>query len=107
MPYRFSIILIVKEWIVINIGHENARLARALRDKDLRERLMTEYARRSKAYAWAALLQICLGGVFWLMSNGQPFAYVSLAVALLFLIICLRVRWDRRRLQFVDDAGRD
>ena len=75
---------------MIEIGHENDRFAQALVDEVLRQRLMAEYARRSKAFGWVAVLQIGLALVLFLSRGNQKAHYVFLCVALGFLILCLR-----------------
>ena len=84
---------------MIGIRQENDRFAQALQDDFLRERLMTEYARRSKVYGWAAITQVGLALVLFCLPNSQKAYYVFLCVALGFLIICLRLRRDLKVLK--------
>jgi hypothetical protein len=87
---------------MIGIGHENDRFAQALRDEVLRRRLMAEYARKSTACGWAAVLQVCIATVLFLLPGTQNAHYVFLAVGLGFLILCLRLRRDLKLLKRAD-----
>jgi hypothetical protein len=87
---------------MIGIGQENDRFAQALQDEVLRKRLIVEYARRSRACGWAAILQVGLACVLFLVPSTRPAHYVFLCVALGFLIVCGRLRRDLKLLKAVD-----
>jgi hypothetical protein len=92
---------------MIGIGQENDRFAEALQDEFLRKRLMVEYARKSTACGWAAVLQTGIAFVLFLMPNAQKAHYVFLCVALGFLILCLRSRHDLKLLRAADHRSGD
>ena len=87
------------------IEEENDRFAQALHNTILRERLMTEYAQKSKGYGWAAVLQVALALVLFFVPSSQQAHYVFLCVALGFLIICLKLRRDLKVLKLADQRG--
>ena len=84
---------------MIGIAQENDRFAQALEDEVLRRHLMVEYARKSRICGWAAVLQVGIAFVLFLLPNSQQAHYVFLCVALGFLILCLRLRRDLKLLQ--------
>ena len=84
--------------IMIRIGQENDRFARALRDEFQRKRLMVEYARRRKMCGLAAILHVGLAFVLWLMPSIQGACYVFLCVALGFVIIYFKLKRDLKLL---------
>jgi hypothetical protein len=92
---------------MIGMEEENNRFAQALQDDVLRERLMTEYAQRSKVYGWAAILQVALAVVLFFLPGSQQAYYVFLCVALGFLIISLRLRCDLKVLKLAVQPGVD
>ena len=92
---------------MIESGHENDRFAQALEDEVLRQRLMAEYARRSKVCGWAAVLQIGIALALFLSPGGQHAHYVFLCVALGFLILCLRSRRDLKLLKLAGQQPAD
>lgn len=81
------------------MGNENDRFARALQDEWLRQRLVAEYAWKSKACGWAAILQGGVALVLYLIPSTRPAHVAFLCVALGFLLLCFRLRSDRKRLQ--------
>ena len=87
---------------MIEIGEENDRFAQALEDEVLRQRLMVEYARKSKACGWAAVLQVGIAFVLFLLPSSHKAHYVFLCVALCFFILCLRSRRDVKLLKLAD-----
>jgi hypothetical protein len=84
---------------MIGIGQENQRFAQALQDEPLRQRLIAEYARKSKACGWAAALQAAIALVLFLLPGPQNAHFVFLGVGLCFLILCFRLRRDLKLLQ--------
>jgi hypothetical protein len=84
---------------MIEIEQENDRFDQALQDEFLRQRLMVEYARKSRACGWAAVLQAGIAGILFLTPGTQPAHYVFLFVALGFLILCFRSRRDLKLLK--------
>ena len=57
---------------------------------------------RSKACGWAAVLQVGIAFVLFLLPSSQEAYYVFLCVALGFLILCLRSRRDLKLLKLAD-----
>jgi len=92
---------------MIDISQENDRFARALEDEVLRQRLMAEYARKSKVCGWAAVLQVGVALVLFLLPGRQHAHYVFLCVALGFLILCLRSRRDLKLLKLAGQQPAD
>jgi len=92
---------------MIEIGQENDRFAQALEDEVLRQRLMAEYARRSKAFGWVAVLQVGIASALFLSRGNQKAHYVFLCVALCFLILCLRSRRDLKLLKLAGQQPED
>ena len=90
---------------MIGIGQENDRFAQALQDEFLRKRLMAEYAWKIKACGWAAVLQIGIACVLFLMPSTQPAHYVFLCVALGFFLLCFRLRRDLKVLRLADQRA--
>jgi len=84
---------------MIEMGIENDRFDRALREDWLRQRLMAEYAWKSKACGCAAILQGGIALVLYLIPSTRPAHVAFLCVALGFLMLCFRLRSDRKRLQ--------
>ncbi len=87
---------------MIGIGQENARFAQALQDEVLRRRLMAEYAWKSKACAWAALLQAAIAFALFLIPSTRNAQYVFLCVGLGFILLCFRLRQDLKLLKVAD-----
>ena len=84
---------------MIGIGQENDRFAKALQDDVLRQRLMAEYAQKSRVCGWAALAQAGVAAVLFCVPGSQQASWVFLCVALGFLIISLRLRRDLKTLE--------
>ena len=93
--------------IMIGIGQENARFARALQDEFLRKRLMVDYARRSKVCLWAAVSQVGIAFGFSLLPSTQNARYVFLCIGLGFLVLCVRSRHDLKLLKLAERQLRD
>lgn len=87
---------------MIGLGHENTRFAQAMQDEILRARLMIEYARKSHACVWAAVLQAVIALVLFLIPVTRGAHFVFLFVGLAFLVISVRLRRDLNRLRLAD-----